>query len=115
MPNTKSAERRVRNSARRALSNRRSKTRIKSLERKLRDAIKTGKKDEAAKALQAVSSAFDKAAKSGVVPVESARFGFAPFSSIMRATSTAVSLSALGMTAIAPLPFIGSVLTSAAM
>ncbi|HAM72912.1 MAG TPA: 30S ribosomal protein S20 [Verrucomicrobiales bacterium] len=67
MPNTKSAERRVRNSARRALSNRRSKTRIKSLERRLKDALKSGKKEEAAKALQAVSSAFDKAAKNGVV------------------------------------------------
>ena len=67
MTNTKSAERRVRNSARRALSNRRSKTRIKSLERRLKDALKSGKKEEAAKALQAVSSAFDKAAKNGVV------------------------------------------------
>ena len=67
MPNTKSAERRVRNSARRALSNRRSKTRIKSIERRLKDALKSGKKEEAAKALQAVSSAFDKAAKNGVV------------------------------------------------
>ena len=67
MPNTKSAERRVRNSARRAATNRRSKSRLKTLERRLNDALKTGKKEEAAKALQAVSSAFDKAAKNGVI------------------------------------------------
>ncbi len=67
MPNTKSAERRVRNSARRATSNRRSKSRLKTLERRLVDAIKTGTKDEASKALQVASSAFDKAAKTGVI------------------------------------------------
>ena len=67
MPNTKSAERRVRNSARRAATNRRSKTRLKSLERRLNDALKSGKKDDAAKALREVSSAFDKAAKTGVI------------------------------------------------
>jgi hypothetical protein len=33
----------------------------------------------------------------------------------MRATSSAVTESSLGMTAIAPLPFVGSVLLSAAM
>lgn len=67
MPNTKSAERRVRNSARQAATNRRSKSRLKTLERRLVDAIKTGKKEEAGKALQLVSSAFDKAAKTGVI------------------------------------------------
>ena len=67
MPNTKSAERRVRNSVRRAATNRRSKSRLKTLERRLEDATKTGKKDEAAKALRDVTSAFDKAAKTGVV------------------------------------------------
>lgn len=67
MPNTKSAERRVRNSARRAATNRRSKTRLKSLERRLNDALKSGKQDDAAKALREVSSAFDKAAKTGVI------------------------------------------------
>ncbi len=67
MPNTKSAERRVRNSARRSSINRRSKSRLKTLERRLNDAIKTGKKDEASKALSLVSAAFDKAAKKGVV------------------------------------------------
>ncbi|MBL9169875.1 MAG: 30S ribosomal protein S20 [Verrucomicrobiales bacterium] len=67
MPNTKSAERRVRNSARRASTNRRSKSRLKTLERRLNDALKTGKKEEAVKALSEVASAFDKAAKNGVV------------------------------------------------
>ncbi|MBM3848052.1 MAG: 30S ribosomal protein S20 [Verrucomicrobia bacterium] len=67
MPNTKSAARRVRSSARRALMNRRSKTRLKTLERRLDDAVKAGKKDEAVKALREASSALDKAAKKGVV------------------------------------------------
>ncbi|MBI1839815.1 MAG: 30S ribosomal protein S20 [Verrucomicrobia bacterium] len=67
MPNTKSAETRARNSVRRAAINRRSKSRLKSLERRLSDAIKSGKADETAKALREVSSAFDKAAKTGVV------------------------------------------------
>lgn len=67
MPNTKSAERRVRNSARRSSINRRNKSRLKTLERRLSDAIKTGKKDEASKALREVTAAFDKAAKKGVV------------------------------------------------
>jgi small subunit ribosomal protein S20 len=67
MPNTKSAERRVRSSARRAVTNRRITSRLKTLERRLAEAVKTGKKDEAKKALSEVSAAFDKAAKRGVV------------------------------------------------
>lgn len=67
MPNTKSAARRVRNSARKQLQNRSLSSRLKSLERQYHDAMKTGKKDDVAKAFKAVSSAFDKAAKSGVV------------------------------------------------
>lgn len=67
MPNTKSAERRVRNSARRAGTNRRSKSRLKTLERRLNDAMKSGKKEETAKAFRDVASAFDKAAKNGVI------------------------------------------------
>lgn len=67
MPNTKSAETRSRNSVRRAAINRRSKSRLKSLERRLEDAIKSGKSDDASKALREVSSAFDKASKNGVI------------------------------------------------
>jgi small subunit ribosomal protein S20 len=67
MPNTKSAARRMRNSNRKRLQNRAIKTRLKSLERVYADSLKGGKKDEATKAYRALTSAFDKAAKSGVI------------------------------------------------
>ena len=67
MPNTKSAERRMRNSARKRLHNRSIKSRLHTLELSYLELVGTGKKTEAAKALQGLSSAFDKAAKSGVV------------------------------------------------
>jgi small subunit ribosomal protein S20 len=67
MPNTKSAERRMRNSARKKLHNRSIKSRLKTMERAYADALKAGKKDEAATAFRNLSSAFDKAAKTGVV------------------------------------------------
>jgi small subunit ribosomal protein S20 len=67
MPNTKSAERRMRSSARKRTRNRIVKSGLHSLERKYLSLITAGKKDDAAKMLGAVSSAFDKAAKSGVL------------------------------------------------
>ncbi len=67
MPNTKSAERRVRNSARKQLQNRSRKSNLKSTERKYLELIDTGKKDDAAKQLREVSSSLDKAVKSGVI------------------------------------------------
>ena len=67
MPNTKSAERRMRNSARKNAQNRSVKSRLHSLERKYLGLVAEGKKPEAATALQAVISQFDKAAKNGVV------------------------------------------------
>ena len=67
MPNTKSAERRVRRNERRAQINNRSLTRLKTLEKKYREAIKKGA-TEAATALREVVSAFDKAAKAGAIP-----------------------------------------------
>lgn len=67
MPNTKSAERRMRNSARKRLHNRSIKSRLHSLERGYATLLAAGQKDEAAKALVKLSSAFDKAAKSGAV------------------------------------------------
>lgn len=67
MPNTTSAERRMRSSARKQLRNRGIKSRLKSLERALADAVKTGKKEEANAAYHKISSAFDKATKSGVI------------------------------------------------
>jgi len=67
MPNTKSAERRMRNSARKNLHNRSIKSRIHTLEKNYLELLSAGKKEDAAEGLRALSSAFDKAAKSGVV------------------------------------------------
>jgi small subunit ribosomal protein S20 len=67
MPNTKSAERRMRNSARKNLHNRSLKSRIHTIERGFLELLSAGKKDDAAKQLRTISSAYDKAAKSGVV------------------------------------------------
>ena len=67
MPNTKSAERRMRNSARKRLHNRSIKSRLRSLERAYADAVAGGKKAEASAAYRQLSSAFDKAAKSGAI------------------------------------------------
>jgi len=67
MPNTKSAERRMRNNARKNLHNRSIKSRLHTLEKDYLEVLAAGKKDDAAQQLRALSSAFDKAAKSGVV------------------------------------------------
>jgi small subunit ribosomal protein S20 len=67
MANTKSAERRMRSSARKRDHNRRLKGRLKTLEAGYRSLLAAGKKDEAGLALRRIQSAFDKAAKSGVV------------------------------------------------
>jgi small subunit ribosomal protein S20 len=68
MPNTKSAERRVRSSERKRLHNRSIKSNLHRLEKNFRAAVTADKKDEAKKLLPAVHSAFDKAVKSGVLP-----------------------------------------------
>jgi small subunit ribosomal protein S20 len=68
MPNTKSAERRMRGNERKNLHNRSIKSNLRGLEKDFRAAIAAGKKDEAAKLLPGVHSAFDKAVKSGVLP-----------------------------------------------
>jgi small subunit ribosomal protein S20 len=57
----------MRNSARKQLQNRSIKARLHTLERGYMELLDSGKKDDAAKALRTLSSAFDKAAKSGVV------------------------------------------------
>ena len=67
MPNTKSAEKRMRNSLRKQLHNRSVMSRLRKLEKGYRDLVTAGKKEDAAKALRDVISAFDKAAKFGVV------------------------------------------------
>jgi small subunit ribosomal protein S20 len=67
MPNTKSAERRMRNSARKHLHNRSIISRLRKTEKGLRDTLTAGKKADAAKDLPNVLSALDKAVKSGVI------------------------------------------------
>jgi ribosomal protein S20 len=57
----------MRSSARKKARNHSVKSRLHSLERKFLALVTAGKKEDAAKALKAVSSAFDKAAKTGVV------------------------------------------------
>jgi small subunit ribosomal protein S20 len=67
MPNTKSAERRTRNSARKQVQNRSINTRLHTLERTYLELVGAGKKDDAAKALLNITSALDKAAKTGTI------------------------------------------------
>ena len=68
MPNTKSAERRMRSNERKHMHNRSIISHLRGLEKDFRSLIAGGKKNEAIKALAGVHSAFDKAVKSGVVP-----------------------------------------------
>jgi small subunit ribosomal protein S20 len=67
MPNTKSAERRMRSSARKQQHNRSIVSKLRRVERDFRATVAAGKKDEALKLLPAIHSAFDKAVKYGVV------------------------------------------------
>lgn len=67
MPNTKSAERRMRSSARKQARNLSVTSRTKTLEGNFATLVKAGKKDEAAAALKLAISALDKAAKGGVI------------------------------------------------
>ena len=70
MPNikSKSAKRRMRSDAAKQARNRSVKTTLRSAERRLNDAIKEGNKEITQAALNAASSAFDKAAKLGAIP-----------------------------------------------
>jgi small subunit ribosomal protein S20 len=67
MPNTKSAERRMRNSARKSLQNRTVKSRLHNLEKKYAELLSAGKKEDATAAYRLLSSTLDKAAKTGVI------------------------------------------------
>lgn len=57
----------MRNSQRKHLHNRSIESRLRKLEKNYRQLVTDGKKDDAAKALREVASAYDKATKSGVV------------------------------------------------
>ena len=57
----------MRNSARKNLRNRSIKSRIHTIETSYLELLSAGKKDDAAKQLRSLSSAYDKASKAGVV------------------------------------------------
>lgn len=67
MPNTKSAERRVRNSARKQLRNKSVKSRLKTLEKKFLAFAVAGDKEKASEAFRKVASALGKASKVRVI------------------------------------------------
>jgi small subunit ribosomal protein S20 len=67
MPNTKSAGRRMRNSARKHLQNQSIKSRLHTLETSYAKLVVAGQKEDAARTLRSLISALDKAAKSGVI------------------------------------------------
>ncbi|MCS1409216.1 MAG: 30S ribosomal protein S20 [Verrucomicrobia subdivision 3 bacterium] len=65
MPNIKSAEKRVRSTARKFEFNRAAKSRASTLERQFNRLVREGKKEEAGALLPRVTAAYDKAAKRG--------------------------------------------------
>lgn len=67
MPNTKSAERRARNSVRKHQRNHSVKSSLRTLEKRYLGLLSTENKDQAMASFRTVSSALDKAAKSGVI------------------------------------------------
>jgi small subunit ribosomal protein S20 len=67
MANTKSAERRARSNERKRIRNKAAKTKLRQLEKKLRASLTSGTPDERVKLYRDYTSAFDRAAKSGVV------------------------------------------------
>ena len=66
MANTKSAEKRVRQIAKRTERNRAAKSRIKTLQKKAVSAASEGNSDEALKTFQAFTKAVDKATKRNI-------------------------------------------------
>jgi small subunit ribosomal protein S20 len=72
MPNTKSAEKRVRSSARKAARNQSVKSAVKTHEKKYLALVTAGKLEEAKTALSTAISAYAKAAKGGVIKKETA-------------------------------------------
>jgi small subunit ribosomal protein S20 len=68
MPNTKSAQRRVRANEKKRVQNRSLKARLRKLERTYETSLASGNREEAVKSLRAVHSALDKAVKVGVMP-----------------------------------------------
>jgi small subunit ribosomal protein S20 len=67
MPNTKSAEKRVRSNARKAARNQSVKSSVKTFEKKFLEAAASGNADTAGAALKEATAAYAKAAKKGVI------------------------------------------------
>jgi small subunit ribosomal protein S20 len=67
MPNTKSAERRARNSARKHQRNHSVKSKLKSLEKNYLGIVSGENKNQATTSFRSICSALDKAAKFGVI------------------------------------------------
>ncbi|MEN9990949.1 MAG: hypothetical protein RLZZ224_651 [Verrucomicrobiota bacterium] len=67
MAHTKSAQKRIRQTEVRTERNRAAKSRIRTLRKKVTDAISSGDKAAASTALSALSSAVDKAAKTNLI------------------------------------------------
>ena len=72
MPNTKSAERRMRGNERKRLHNRAIASRLRKLEKGLRDSVADGKKADATKALPGALSAVRESNIAGVIAVAAA-------------------------------------------
>lgn len=72
MANSKSAQKRARQSAKRGMVNRVVKARVRTVRKAVNDAIASGAKDDATAQLQALASVADKAAKKGVIHKNSA-------------------------------------------
>lgn len=72
MPNTKSAERRVRGNAKKTERNKSTKSRVKTLEKRFVQAVDSKDKDQASVALKSYVSAMDKAVKTGTIHKSSA-------------------------------------------
>lgn len=74
MPNTKSAEKRVRSSRRKEQINQVHRGRARTADKKARRLIEEGRLEEAREAVRKAQAAFDKAAKKGVIhPNKAAR------------------------------------------
>lgn len=67
MPNTKSAERRARNSARKHQHNHSAKSALKTLEKRYLGTLASGNKEQTQASFRSITSALDKAAKSGII------------------------------------------------
>ena len=72
MANSKSAQKRARQSSKRGMVNRAVKARVRTARKAVNDAIASGAKDDATAQLQALASVADKAAKKGVIHKNSA-------------------------------------------